>query len=282
VAAALQELRSRKADCETALAVLRELDQTQHVVGECEARLMRTAHGKAVAYNVQSAVDELHGLIVHHEVTAAGSDNAQLEPMAKQAQAVLGAATLSVVADAGYSNAAQFVACEEAGITPYVPLNRGVNNKGDGSLYAPASFAYDASSDTCRCPAGKVLTLLQIHRTQLHRVYAAQAKDCATCPRKSQCTRAHRRLVQRHWHEDAFERMSRRMAAAPDMMAKRRSLAEHPFGQIKYWVMGDARLLLRGLNGVRTEMALAVLARNLKRVVNILGTRNLIARLATS
>ena len=280
VAKALRELRGRKADCETVQAVLRELGQTQHVVGEGEARLMRTAHGQAVAYNVQSAVDELHGLIVHHEVTNVGGDNVQLEPVAVQAKAVLGSPTLRVVADAGYSNATQFAACEQAGITPYVPPNRSINVEGDGTLYPAACFVYDASSDTCRCPAGKVLSLKQTDHAQMRRVYAAQEQDCANCTQKSRCTRTRRRFIQRHWHEDAFERMVQRLADAPDMMAKRRCLAEHPFGQIKCWVMGDARLLLRGLHGARTEMALAVLARNLKRVGNILGTRNFIATLA--
>jgi transposase len=280
VAAALRELRARKADCETAREALRELGQAQHVVGEDEARLMRTAHGQTLAYNVQSAVDALHGLIVHHEVTNAGSDNTQLEPMARQAKAVLGAEALAVVADAGYSNAAQFEACERAGITPYVPPNRSANNQGGGELYPAARFAYEAAIDAYRCPAGKVLALKQVDQPQQRRLYAARASDCAQCVHKPQCTRASRRFLQRHWHEDAFERMARRMALQPDMMARRRSLAEHPFGQIKCWVMGDARLLLRGLQGARTEMAMAVLARNLRRVINILGTRALIDRLA--
>jgi len=281
VAAALRELRGRKADCETAQAVLRELGQTQHVVGEGEARLMRTAHGQAVAYNVQSAVDELHGLIVHHELTDAGTDNAQLEPMAKQAKAVLGRPTLNVVADAGYSNATQFAACEQAGITPYVPANRASNSEGDGKLYPAAFFAYDAASDTCRCPAGKILVLKQENRTALCRVYAGRAEDCSICTQKPRCTGASRRTVQRHWHEDAFTRMAERLAAAPEMMKKRRSLAEHPFGQIKCWVMGNGRLLLKGMQGARAEIALAVLARNLRRVINILGAKDLVGRLAS-
>jgi hypothetical protein len=200
--------------------------------------------------------------------------------MAKQAQAVLGGRRLCVVADAGYSNAMQFDACEQAGITPYVPPNRSGNSEGGGSLYTAASFDYDAASDTCRCPAGKVLTLKQINRAGLCHTYIARAEDCASCAQKPRCTRSARRTVQRHWHEEAFGRMVRRLAAQPGMMAKRRSLAEHPFGQIKCWVMGDARLLLRGLGGARTEIALAILARNLKRVINILGTRHLIATLA--
>jgi hypothetical protein len=229
---------------------------------------------------VQSAVDAQHGLIVHHEVTNAGTDNAQLEPIAKATKAELGSETLDVVADAGYSNGAQFVACESAGITPYVPPNRAPQRGSGGELYTVEDFSYDPRTDTYRCPAGKVLMLKQIHRTQLHRVYAARVDDCASCAQKSRCTRAERRFLQRHWHEEAFERMTQRLAAAPEMMVRRRSLAEHPFGQIKCWVMGDARLLLRGLRGARTEMALAVLARNLKRVMNILGNRELIARLA--
>lgn len=280
VAAALKELRARKADCETARAALKELDVTQHVMGESEARLMRTAHGPEIAYNVQSAVDARHGLIVHHEVTSEGTDNQQLEPVAKVAQEVLGAETLAVVADAGYFNQSQFAACEEAGITPYVALNPGLNTQGEGDFYPAAAFGYDSRSDSYRCPAGKVLQLKQIHRANNVRIYAAQKDDCASCPHKSKCTGASRRFVTRHQHVDAFERMAERLAKNPEIMKRRKAIAEHPFAQIKCWVMGDGRLLLKGLQGAKSEMALAVLARNLRRAINILGSRRLIARLA--
>lgn len=280
VAAALAELRSQKADCETARNTLAQLGESQHVVGEDDARLMRTAHGQQIAYNVQSAVDAQHGLIVHHEVTQAGTDNAQLEPTAKAAKAVLETDTLTVVADAGYFNQTQFAACEAAGITPYVALNPGVNNQGDGSFYPVAAFQYDSASDSYRCPAGKWLRFKQIDRAQHARIYAAQKDDCADCALKSQCTNAARRFVSRHMHIDAAERMAKRLKAAPDIMKRRKAIAEHPFAQIKCWVMGDGRLLLRGLQGARTEMALAVLARNLRRAMNILGSQQLIERMA--
>ena len=280
VAAALKELRAKKANCETARAALKELQVSQHVVGEADARLMRTAHGQEIAYNVQTAVDALHGLIVHHEVTNAGTDNAQLEPIAKAAQQVLGGEPLAVVADAGYFNQSQFAACEEAGITPYVALNPGLNTQGEGDFYPAAAFGYDPNSDSYRCPAGKVLRLKQIDRRQHVRVYAAQKDDCASCALKPQCTNAACRFVSRHDHVAAFDRMVRRLAARPQIMRRRKAIAEHPFAQIKCSVMGDGRLLLKGLRGARTEIALAVLARNLRRVINILGSRALIARLA--
>jgi transposase len=279
VAAALKELRAKKANCETVRAALKELGVTQHVVGEADARLMRTAQGQAIAYNVQSAVDARHGLIVHHEVTNAGTDNAQLEPIAKAAQEVLGGEALTVVADAGYFNQSQFAACESAGITPYVALNPGLNTQGDGDFYPAAAFRYDPKSDSYRCPAGKLLAFKQNDRKNTCRIYAAQKDDCASCALKPRCTNASRRLVSRHEHVEAFERMVDRLAKDPGIMKQRKAIAEHPFAQIKCWVMGDGRLLLRGLKGVRSEMALAILARNLRRVINILGAREMVARL---
>ncbi|SEK89036.1 transposase, partial [Pseudomonas agarici] len=78
-------------------------------------------------------------------------------------------------------------------------------------------------------------------------------------------------------HEKAFERMEQRMQAHPEMMVSRRSIVEHPFGNLKQWLFGNARFLLRQLEGTRAEMALAVNAYNLKRAINVLGARQLMA-----
>lgn len=280
VRAALAKLRERKADCEFAKALLHELGEKQHVIGEPDARLMKHAQGQAPAYNVQSAVDAKHGLVVHHEVSNAGTDRAQLEPAAKAAQEALGGNELKVVADAGYSNGTQFAACEESAITPYVPPNRTFSGAQKRELYSLEKFQYDKQSDCYRCPAGKVLMLKTVNNAQRMRIYAASPTDCGACPQKPQCTRSARRMLSRHFDEEAFERMNERLASAPDIMKQRRCLAEHPFAQIKCGVMTNGRFLLRGLSGARTEMALAVLVRNFKRVMTILGNRALIERLA--
>ncbi|WP_163007295.1 transposase, partial [Pseudomonas viridiflava] len=91
---------------------------------ESDARMMRTAKGPRVAYNVQTVVDAEHCLILHHEVTQEGDDRKQLEPMAKAAKAELQQDELTVTADAGYSNGKQFQASEDASIAAYVPPNR--------------------------------------------------------------------------------------------------------------------------------------------------------------
>ena len=274
VKAALQQLQGRHADNLTCQTLMATLGLEQFVVGEDEARLMRTHQGPRVSYNVQSAVDGEHGLILHHAVTQDGSDNQQLEPMAKAAQAVLEQAQLTVTADAGYSNGAQFQACDDAGITAFVPPNRGVNNQGgDTRLFDREAFTYDAANDQYQCPAGQWLPLKQVNGTQ--RIYAART-DCSTCPLQPQCTKAKRRYITRHAHESAFERMEHRMQAQPEMMIRRRSIVEHPFGNLKQWILGNGRFLLRQLQGARTEMALAVSTYNLKRAINVLGARRLI------
>ena len=73
--------------------------------------------------------------------------------------------------------------------------------------------------------------------------------------------------------EEALTRMNERATAAA--MRLRRSIVEHPFATIKYRILGHPRLLLRGRAGAHTELSLAVMAYNLKRMANVLGKAHL-------
>lgn len=186
---------------------------------ESDARMMRTPR---VGYNVQTALDAEHCLILHHEVTQDSDDRKQLEPMAKAAKEHLQQDELTVAADAAYSNGKQFQVCDDGSITAYVPPNRSINSSGEEKVFFDRTlFAYDASQDRYQCPAGKWLTLKQTSKGD--RIYQAAVSDCASCPLKAQCNEAKRRYVSRHAHEEAFERMERRMQAHPEMMVSRRS-----------------------------------------------------------
>lgn len=245
---------------------------------EPEARFMRTGYGHAPAYNVQTAVDAEHALVIAQQVTTEATDNRSLLSMAEAAQRVVGdPPTLKVVADAGYSNGAQAEACEAKGILPHVPANRAINNQGDGTLFDRTAFQYDSASDSFLCPAGQTLNRKQLQR-QKHRVaYTAPAQTCSACALKSRCTPSPRRFVYLHLHEAALQRMHAR--ATPPVMRLRRSIVEHPFATLKYRIFGHPRFLLRGLSGARTEISLAAMAYNIKRMVNVLGARQLAAAL---
>lgn len=248
---------------------------------EPEVGLMRTTNGIFPAYNVQAAVDAEHALIVVQQVTDQAADNRSLQPMAEAAKAVVSgpAQTLNVIADAGYSNGEQAEACETKGILPHVPANRSGNNQGDGTLFDRTKFTYRAESNTFLCPAGQILVRKQLSRKDRVVIYAGQPDVCGSCALKSQCTTSSRRLVTRHLHEEALQRMQQR--ATPEAMRLRRSTVEHPFANLKYRIFGHPRFLLRGLRGAQTEISLAVAAYNLKRMRNILGGHRLASALRT-
>jgi len=241
---------------------------------EPEARMMRMAGSFAPAYNVQTAVDAEHALIVAHEVTLDAADNRCLEPMAEAAHKALGQpATFNIVADAGYSNGQQAGRCETAGLIPHVPANRAINNQGDGTLFDRSQFRYQPESDTFLCPAGKTVQRKQLHRKDRTVYYQANAADCGACAMKPCCTKSPQRMLSRHMDDDALNRMHQR--ATPELMRLRRSTVEHPFGTLKYRIFGHPRLLLRGLSGAKTEIGIAVMAYNLKRMINVFGSSRL-------
>jgi len=247
---------------------------------EPEAKFMRTTMGFAPAYNVQTAVDSEHAIIVAQKVTDHGVDNRLLLPMAEAAKAAVGnPEQLHVVADAGYSNGEQAERCEEQGIVPHVPTNRAVNSQGDGTLFDRSQFHYDDKTDTFRCPAGARLQRKQLLRKDRLVVYAAGAEVCGPCALKARCTMTSQRYVSRHWHEAALERMQQR--ATPAMMRLRQATVEHPFASLKYRIFNDARFLLRGLQGAQAEISLATMVYNLKRMLKVLGGNRLVEALTS-
>lgn len=275
---ALRALRERRVELDRLAARLDAEARNTLVEGELDARPMGAGSGKKPpSYNVQTAVDADTGFIVHHQVTSEPTDNRLLHPMAKVTKEVLGAEHLTVVADAGYSNGTAAAACEADGITPCVPANRSTNNQGDGTLFDRSAFVYRPETDTYQCPAGRVLVRKQIMRRDNCVVYAGQ--NCADCTLKPRCTMAERRLLTRHFHEDALQRMNARVEADPNLIRLRRCASEHPFGTIKRMTAGG-RFLTRGLQKVSGEAALSVLAYNIIRAINLVGAATLRARLA--
>ncbi|QHF09582.1 IS1182 family transposase [Pseudomonas syringae] len=242
-----------------------------------DSRSMMTRGMGIVGYNVQTAVDTQHHLIVAHEVTNVGSDRDQLSSIAKQAREAMASDSLSVVADRGYFKGEQILACHDAGITAYVPKPMTSGAKADGRFNNDA-FIYDAAKNEYICPASNALIwrFSSVEKgLKLHRYWSSK---CQNCTLKSQCTPSTERRVRRWEHEDVLEGMQLRLSKAPEMMRVRKRTVEHPFGTLKQW-MGATHFLTRKLAGVSTEMSLNVLAYNLKRVMKIIGTHHLIKAL---
>jgi len=228
-----------------------------------------------VGYNVQIAVETEHHLIVAHDVTNAGHDRAQLANMAVKAKEALGVDKLDAIADRGYFDSQEILACEEAGITVTLPKPITSEAKANGRF----GFVYCADKDVYRCPAGQELnyrfTTTEAGKV-LHRYWTTVCEECAL---KTQCTTGPQRRITRWEHEHVLEAVQERLDQNPEAMRVRRETAEHPFGTLKAR-MGTTPLLMKTLPKVATEMALSVLAYNFTRVMNILGAKPLMAALA--
>ncbi|HAS26777.1 MAG TPA: IS1182 family transposase [Vibrio sp.] len=243
-----------------------------------DARSMRHRGGGIVGYNVQTAVDVEHHLIVAHEVTSSGSDRGQLVKMANQARLAVGSEEITVVADRGYYSGDQLLECANKGITTYVPkplTSSGIKR----GFFIKQDFIYDTRNDAYICPAGQRLTK-GAHRSdrQGDINFYRHLSACSNCHLKSRCTSEKLRRIRRWDREDVLDDIERRLEEKPDAMRIRRTTVEHPYGTLKAW-MGYTHFLTRTREKVAAEMSLHVLAYNFKRVLNIIGIASLMAAL---
>ena len=229
-----------------------------------------------VGYNVQTAVDTENHLIVTHEVTNMGSDRSQLASVARDAKAALHTEKLDAVADRGYFNGEEILACEQAGITVTLPKPMTSGAKSEGR-FGKQDFVYLPAEDVYRCPAGEKLKYRLYQQRNTARSFTVIGRTRAGPVRSRLSARKDReRRITRWEHEEVVEAVQKRLDKNPDAMRQRRETVEHPFGTLKMR-MGATHFLMKTLPKVAGEMALHVLAYNLTRVMNIVGIKPLMA-----
>jgi transposase len=275
----LQGLRERKARCEELLAQMQAGGVKQVSLSDAESRLMKKSAGAAaiVGYNVQTAVDAKHHLMVVAEATNACNDFGQLSTMAVAAKEELQVEQLEVLADGGYRDAGELERCESAGISPHVPAPP--DGQVARGLYGREAFVYDAQADAYRCPGGQRLSRRhdEFRRGLRQQVYCNRAA-CAACALRARCTRGSFRKMHRGESQEALDNAAARVKLRPEIYAQRKALVEHPFGTLKFW-WGQGAFLMRGLPKVNAEVQLSALAYNLRRVLNVLGVTRLLEHL---
>jgi transposase len=264
-------LKAQMRDLEDIKLKLGQTPDQQVSQTDPDARSMKTRGTGVVGYNVQTAVDAKHHLIVAHEVTNIGSDRDQLWAMSQQAQEAIGVRSLTVVADRGYFKGEEILACSQAGIDVIVPKNVTSNATAEGR-FGKADFIYDADTNEYHCPAGEHLiwrftrernefpSLLEFALPAVQTQNPVHAKPTAASDTRE--------------HEAVLDAMQERLERTPDAMRIRRQTVEHPFGTIKAW-MGATHFLTKTKARVSTEMSLHVLAYNMKRMINIFGVGKL-------
>ncbi len=194
------------------------------------------------------------------------------------ARDALGTEHMTALADGGYFNAPEILACEQVGIIPLVPKPLTSNCKAEGR-FDKRDFIYDPQADVYQCPAGETAT----HRFTTEENGLTQHKywssACPGCPMRAKCTTASYRRISRWEHEHVLETMQIRLNARPQVAVVRKQTVEHVFGMLKAW-LGTTPLLIKTLPKVRTEISLAVLAYNMKRMIKIMGMPGMLRAVA--
>ncbi|MEZ0085212.1 IS1182 family transposase [Bradyrhizobium japonicum] len=271
----IEALKRKRAEYAAYLKILERSGDDQVSMTDPDSRAM-AAHTKVgVGYNVQIAVDAKNKMIVEQAVSNDVLDMGLLQRTAEPARAILDVEKINVVADKSYYKIEDIEACEQAALTPYMPRpQRGAAVK--NGFFRKDEFRYDSVSDTYICLAGQTLKRIRESRLrELKKIEYGNPKACRACPLRSRCTRDIRH-ISRLDNEGVLDRMAERVSENPEILSRRREIVEHPFGTIKQW-MNQGAFLMRGLEHVRAEFSLTALVYNLRRALNILGTKALLA-----
>ncbi|HXJ71734.1 MAG TPA: IS1182 family transposase [Candidatus Dormibacteraeota bacterium] len=280
----ITQLKQRRGRYDQLLGEMLQSGQNEVSLTDPDSRQMKGAHGESfIGYNVQTAVDAKHGLIVAEQVVQAANDRGQLGAMAVAAQEALGVEKLQAVADKGYHEADQLEDCEQAGIETFVPEQGKTSGRSkDGQEVFPKDrFTYDPTADAYQCPGGQSLARSSVgdNRGKERLLYYNRAA-CAHCPLKAQCTTSTHRVIGRRVNEAVVERAALRVAARPDLVAARKKIVEHPFGTLRTW--RHDHFLMKGLEKVRAEWSLSSLVYNLRRVLSLVKSDQWLAAVTVS
>jgi transposase len=272
----IEKLKKRRAKYEQIGEKLSKSEDGQVSLTDPDSRLMKSRQGTHSGYNAQIGVDSKHKLIAAEDLSGARSDRGQLTNIATQAKEVLGVSDLNVVADMGYYDCEDIKNCEKESITAYVSKPAVSRNAG---LFIKEDFVYDTQEDVYVCPEGEKLKYVTHGKERERGIrYYMNREACSRCPLKTRCTRGAFRRIKRLEHEGVMETMAERVRGHPERMRLRKELVEHPFGTIKRG-MDQGYFLMKTVANVGTELKLATLAYNMKRVINIVGVKKMIEAL---
>ena len=267
---ALERLKLRKVKYEGLNTRLETESEVSTVDGE--SRLMRNGgEGRKldVCYNVQTVVDSKNHLIADFEVTNCSNDYGNLKPMSEKAMENMGVQSITNLADTGYYDSADIVACEQIGVTCLVTkLAPSGPKKAEG--FNRRDFIYDREKNVYICPCQKELKYISNRKHISGREYHvySNTSECRKCEKKTVCTSDYSRVVLRLTCQDVLDRVDERTQENNALYHKRQEIVEHVFGTVKA-VLGYRQFLCRKKINVTAETALTYMAYNLRRVFNI-------------
>jgi transposase len=248
---------------------------------DADCALMYSIQGSHASYNIQSVVDDKHGLIVHAEAVRDANDAKQFAKQINQVNELLEKPCQVACADAGYSDVTELEEIDQKDIKVIVPSQRQALHKAENP-FGKNHFAYDRSQDCYICPEGHRLLYSHTDKKKGRRLYRMEDKKfCHSCQHNGKCTKSEReRSVIRLRNEEVKLKLEAQYEEeeSQKIYARRKTRVEHPFGHIKRNLKTDA-FHLRGIAGVQAETSLLGTCFNLARMITIFGVGKLIGKL---
>lgn len=263
-----------KSKVEEIIKELKDSKRNTHNTTDGDSTRLHSNKGNFAGYNVQSVVDEKHGLIVSVDAISQNNDSNQLIPQIENAKKVIGKECEVVCADSGYSSIEDLVNVDKKGIKVIVPSVRQASSEKKGvSKYSSINFKYDSEKDCVICPEGNELIWHSVSFKRKGVRYKANKSICNACPAESLCTTSKNgRSLERTFNQDIKERLEAQYKL-PENQAiyrLRKQKVELPFAHIKKNLKLDA-FLLRGKNKVDGEISLIASCYNIIRMINYFG-----------
>lgn len=276
----VNELKKRKETYQNYQDKIKNKEVSEISTTDPDARLMAVNNnGVDVCYNVQTVVDSKHKLVVDSNVINNPTDHGQLGEMAGRAKKIFEVGSIKALADKGYYNAEDLKFCEKEGITTYVAKQIFSNATGEREFYSD-KFEYNKEKNVYICPAGYELkcSIKRITK-ETKRLNYKNNEACRQCEYKDLCTKSENgRIIARTLDQDFLDTVDQRTNENKELYKTRQMIVEHPFGTVKRgW--GLSYFLTRSIESVKTEVSLTFLAYNMKRVINILGVKEIVKRL---
>jgi len=279
----LQDKRALREKVEAIVEKIKEEERTQLNAVDEDCVKVRGRQGTHAGYNAQIAVDEKNGLIVNSDVVNENNDMKQFSGQVRKANEVLGRKCKTVCADAGYANTGNLKKAVQEDIEVIVPSQRQALHKPqEDDPFGKDKFLYDRENNEYICPEGKVLKYSHYSEAKGHSLYRIKGpSNCTQCKHYGKCTENPRgRSIIRLKDEEVKEELEAlyRSDKGQLIYKKRKEKVELPFGHIKGNLKAGA-FLLRGLEGVKAEMALLSTCFNISRMITLLGMPGMMAAL---
>ena len=276
----LKDQKVLQAKIQRILTELEEKKQKSLNTTDPDCTRIKSINGTHAGYNVQSVVDDQHGLILSVDVVSENNDYNQFAKQIDQANELLEQKCQVACADSGYASTTELAKIDQQGIKVIVPSQRQVSEK-TPSPFAKEQFPYDHLHDRYICPEGHQLTFSYFNKNKKngHKHYMISAKKiCLSCSHYGVCTQSKQgRKIIRLVNEELREKFEAQYLE-PESQAiyrRRKAKVELPFGHIKR-NLGVNAFLLRGLQGVKAEASILGTCFNLVRMITILGVTTLV------